>query len=117
MSSQQNLLKDQLVDEFNKQKHIRVPTCSFFAKEVGLIDVDESATSDLEYGNQRQKITSKSNGNMLTPIDPNLYVSLTEQEKLMRFSEEDQDTFNDDPTDLMLDNCFNMLNNNSAGLS
>ena len=54
---------------------------------------------------------------MLTPIDPNLYVSLTEQEKLMRFSEEDQDTFNDDPTDLMLDNCFNMLNNNSAGLS
>ena len=108
MASQQNLLKEQLVDQ-------RLPTNSFFSKEIDYMEVDESAANDLEYGKQRQKITSKSNGNMLTPIDPNQYVSLNEPDVLLRFSEEDQDTNNDDPTDLTLDNCFNMLNN--AGLS
>ena len=42
-------------------------------------------------------------------------MSLNEPDVQLRFSEEDQDTYNDDPTDLILDNCFNMLNN--AGLS
>ena len=82
MASQQNLLKEQLVDP-------RLPSNSFFSKEIDPMDVDESATSDLEYGKQRQKIASKSNGNMLIPIDPNQYVTLTEPDLLLQFSEED----------------------------
>ena len=103
MSSQQNLLKEQLVDQ-------RLPTNSFFSKENNHVDADESATSDLEYGDDRQKVTSKSNLNMLVEIDPNKYVSLTEPDVWLQSSEEHQDTYNDDPYDLILDNCFNKLN-------